>query len=92
MEGSEIISEEWSSLTGFYTSQESDFMSQIQFIVPQEYEYPFGNNNNTNLSPVEPSCSAFWSSGIIISDTESTLQFPPNVVAQDDYGDDVTHC
>ncbi|KAI9123619.1 hypothetical protein K1719_004919 [Acacia pycnantha] len=58
MEPSEIIiSEEWSSLGGFYTAQEAEFMTQFyeNCSVPEDL---YGNPNN--LLGFPSSSSAFW--------------------------------
>ncbi|KAK4258834.1 hypothetical protein QN277_005236 [Acacia crassicarpa] len=75
MEPSEtIISEEWSSISGFYTAQEDEFMTQFyeNCSVPEDL---YGNPNLLGF-PSSSSSSAFWPTHFTGDDS---FYFPSNV-------------
>lgn len=64
METCEIISEEWSSLSGFYTAEESEFMTQfLGNCFNTEMMYGYGSfNMGIPLSSSSCSSALFWPS------------------------------
>ncbi|XP_054776685.1 transcription factor RSL3 [Prosopis cineraria] len=68
---SDIISEEWSSLSGFYTAQEAEFMTQFL----ENCSVPDDLHRNANFG--FQSSSAFWPIGISTGD--ESFYFPSNV-------------
>ncbi|XP_028767699.1 transcription factor bHLH85-like [Neltuma alba] len=69
MEPSEIISQEWSYLSGVYTAQEAEFMTQFL----ENCSVPEDLYGNANLG--FQSSSAFWPTGF----TGDSFYFPSNV-------------
>lgn len=74
MDPSELTSEEWSSLSGLYTAEEADFMSQLH----GNFQVPENLYRNINMEIPSPLCNGHESTIMSLIGINSTSHFPQN--------------